>query len=199
MEKSMKQLAKANINWDWWAMLNKALKSFKDAGSYKPAIREWEARPVATQTWDNLKILMCTEYAKAHRQDEVSARATGHASAHNVMEEYAAATEELVENLTKRHTKQLEARIKANNDNMANLMEVLSKATLVATPAAATLGKTKYKRNAEKHKAWIEKCKNTTKCKHCNKIHPNPTEAQCWELKGNAAKRPANWISIKLS
>jgi hypothetical protein len=52
---------------------------------------------------------MCTEYAKAHRQDSVSARATGYASAHKVMEEYAAATEELVENLTKRHTKQLEA------------------------------------------------------------------------------------------
>jgi hypothetical protein len=199
VEKAMKQLAKANINWDRQAMMNKALNSFKDAGSYKPAIREWEAQPVATQTWDNIKILMCTEYAKAHRQDGVSARATGHVSAHNVMEEYTAATEELVENLTKQHTKQLEALIKANNDNMAKLMEVLSKAMPTATPAAATLGKTKSERNAEKHKAWIEKCKNATKCKHCNKIHPNRTEAQCWELKGNAAKRPANWKSVKLS
>ncbi len=43
VEKAMKQLAKANINWDWRAMMNKALKSFKDAGSYEPAIREWEA------------------------------------------------------------------------------------------------------------------------------------------------------------
>ncbi len=126
-----------------WAIL--ALKSFKDAGSYEPAIREWEAQPVATQTWDNLKILMCTEYAKAHHQDIVSARATGHASAHNVMEEYTAATEELVENLTVRHTKQLEALIKANNDNMAKLMEVLSKAKPMATPAAATSGETKAK------------------------------------------------------
>jgi hypothetical protein len=40
VEKAIKQLAKANINWDRWAMLNKALKSFKDAGSYEPAIRE---------------------------------------------------------------------------------------------------------------------------------------------------------------
>jgi hypothetical protein len=111
VEKAMKQLAKANITWDWRAMMNKALKSFKDAGDYAPTIREWEARSVATQTWDNLKILMCTEYAKAHCQDTISVRATGHASAHNVMEEYAAATEELVENLTERHTKQLEALI----------------------------------------------------------------------------------------
>jgi hypothetical protein len=43
VEKAMKQLAKANINWDRRAMMNKALKSFKDAGSYKPAIREREA------------------------------------------------------------------------------------------------------------------------------------------------------------
>jgi hypothetical protein len=196
---SNEKLAKANINWDWQAMMNKALKSFKDAGSYKPTIREWEARPVATQTWDNLKILMCMEYAKAHRQDGVSPRATGYASAHNVMEEYAAETEELVENLTEQHTKQLEALIKANNDNMAKLMDILSKAKPTATPAAATLGKTKAERNAKKHKAWVEKCRNATKCKHCNKIHPNHTKAQCWGLKENAAKRPANWKSAKSS
>jgi hypothetical protein len=199
VEKTMKQLVKANINWDRRAMMNKALKYFKDARSYKPAIREWEARPVATQTWDNLKILMCTEYTKAPRQDGVSARATGYASAHIVMEEYAAATEELVENLTKRHTKQLEALIKASNDNMAKLMDILSKAKPIATPAAATSGKTKAKRDTEKHKAWVEKCRNATKCKHCDKIHPNRTKAQCWELKENAAKQPANWKSAKSS
>jgi hypothetical protein len=195
----MKQLAKANINWDRQAMMNKALKSFKDVGSYKPAIREWEARPVATQTWDNLKILMCTEYAKAHRQDGISARATAYASAHNVMEEYAAATEELIENLTKQHTKQLEALIKANNDNMAKLMDMLSKAKMTARPSAATLVKTKAERDTEKYKAWVEKRRNATKCKHCDKFHPNHTKAQCWELEENAAKWPANWKSAKSS
>jgi hypothetical protein len=152
-----------------------------------------------TQTWDNLKILMCTEYVKAHRQDGVSARATGYASAHNVMEEYAAATEELVENLTKQHTKQLEALVKANNDNMAKLMDILSKAKPTATPAAATSGNTKAKRDAEKHKAWVEKRRNVTKCKYCDKFHPNRTKAHCWELKENAAKWPANWKSAKSS
>ncbi len=144
---------------------------------------------------------MCTEYAKAHCQDKISARATGHASAHNVMEEYAAATEELVENLTKRHTKQLEALIKANNDNMAKFMEVLSKASLAATAALAAMlaANSKTERVAAKHKAWIEKCQNATKCKHCNRVHPDCTESQCWELEANAAKRPANWKSVKLS
>ncbi len=182
-----------------WGILNKALKSFKDAGSYELAIREWEAQPVAAQTWDNPKILMCTEYAKAHRQDGISARATGYASAHNVMEEYAAATEELVENLTEQHTKQLEALIKANNDNMAKLMDMLSKAKTTATLSAATSGKTKAERDAEKYKAWVERRRNATKCKHCDKFHPNRTEAQCWELKENAAKWPAYWKSAKLS
>jgi hypothetical protein len=116
VEKAMKQLAWANIIWDRRAMMNKALKSFKDAGKYDAAIREWEARPIASQTWDNLKVLMCTEYSKANCQDTVSARATGHASANNVMEDYAAATEELVKNLTKCHSKQLEALIATNND-----------------------------------------------------------------------------------
>jgi hypothetical protein len=116
-----------------------------------------------------------------------------------VMEEYAAATEELVENLTKRHTKQLEALIKANNDNMAKLMDMLSKAKMTATPSAATLGKTKAEHDAEKYKAWVERCRNATKCKHCDKFHPNRTEAQCWEHEKNLAKRPANWKSAKSS
>jgi hypothetical protein len=144
---------------------------------------------------------MCTEYAKAHCQDTVSARETGHASAHSVMEEYAAATEELVENLTKQHTKQLEALIKANNDNMVKLMEVLSKAlpAAMAALAATSAANDKTKCAVAKHKAWIEKCRNAMKCKHCDRVHPNRTESQCWELEANAAKRPANWKSVKSS
>jgi hypothetical protein len=82
---------------------------------------------------------------------------------------------------------------------MAKLMDVLSKTKLTATPAAATSSKTKAKCDTEKHKAWIEKCRNATKGKHCKKIHPNRTKAQCWELKENAAKWPANWKSAKSS
>jgi hypothetical protein len=139
------------------------------------------------------------EYTKAPHQDGISARATGYASAHNVMEEYAATTVELIENLTKQHTKQLEVLIKANNDNMAKLMDMLSKTKTTATPSAATSGKTKAKSDAEKYKAWVERCRNATKCKHYNKFHPNRTKAQCWELKENSSKRPANWKSAKSS
>jgi hypothetical protein len=78
---------------------------------------------------------MCIEYAKAHRQDLVSA--TGCASAHNVMEEYAAVTEELIENLTKKYTKQIEALIKSNTDAMANLIESFKKTA--PAPAASAI------------------------------------------------------------
>ena len=201
VEKAVKQLARAGVTWDTRAMMNKALKSFKDAGDYDAAVREWEAKPVGTQTWANLKTMMCTEYAKSHRQDAVSARATGHASAHNVMEEYAAATEELIENLTDKHSKQIEALIKSNTEAMAQLMSALKSTPAVAgAPAAAAAvasASSKTAAQAEKHKAWIEKCKSATKCPHCNKMHPNRTHAQCWELEANAAKRPANWKSSK--
>ena len=62
VEKAVKQLAKVNINIDRLAMMSKALKCFKDCGNFDPAIRGWEACPAVTQTRDNLKNLMTTEY-----------------------------------------------------------------------------------------------------------------------------------------
>ena len=105
-------------------MMAKALKYFKDAGDFDPAIREWEARPIASQTYANLKTVMCTEFSRLNRQDATSARTAGHASA-NMMEEMANATEELVAELTEKHAKQVEALIKANNDAMEKLTAVI--------------------------------------------------------------------------
>jgi ATP-dependent Zn protease len=98
------------------------------------------------------KIMLCIEYAKVNWQDSVMAKAVGHASA-NVMNEYAKATEELVENLTKKHTKQIEALIRSNNEAMAKLAESLLKAPVL---------KPSTDQNA-KHKVWVEKCKTATK------------------------------------
>ena len=100
VDKARRQLARANVQIDERAMLAKLLKSFKDAGDFDPAIHEWEARPVATQTYANLKVVMCTEYSKLNHQDATTARATGHASVNNIAEEMAQAMEELVAELT---------------------------------------------------------------------------------------------------
>jgi hypothetical protein len=171
-------------------MLVKALKSFKDTGNFEAAIREWEARPVAMQTYANLKDFMCTEYSKLNHQDATTARATGHASANNMVEEMTQATEELVTELTKCHTKQIETLIKSNNE----AMEKLTAAILANKPASASDSLAAKSAKAIK---WAEKKQNATICPHCNRKHPNCTHDQCWELPANAAKHPAAWTSVK--
>jgi hypothetical protein len=193
VKKAVKQLPWAGVTWDTWAMLNNALKSFKDARDYDAAVCKWDARPLAAQTWENLKTMMCMEYAKTHRQDGVSTRATGHASTHNIMDEYAAATEELIENLTNKHAKQIEALIKSNTETMAKLMKLLKPSPTPAATAGATAGaSSQTAQQSEKQQAWIERCK-------AEKVHPNRKHEQCWELKANAAKRLVNWNSVKVA
>jgi hypothetical protein len=197
VEKARRQLVRANVLIDKRAMMAKALKSFKDAGDFNPAIQEWEVRPVATQTYANLKVVMCAEYSKLNQQDATTARATGHASVvYNVVEEMAQATEELAAELTERHSKQVEALIKANSKAMEKLTAAIlaNKPTATATAAGNASGKAVAAAKAAK---WAEKKKNATTCPHCNRIHPNRTHDQCWELPANAAKRPANWKSVK--
>ncbi len=201
IDKARRQLARANVQVDERAMMAKALKSFKDAGDFDAPIREWEARPVAAQTYANLKVLMCAEFSKLNRQDSTTARATGHASANNVVEEMAQATEELVAELTEQHNKQIEALIKSNNEAMEKLTAAIlankpGKAGAAPTPAAASKSEAAAKK-AAKAAAWEEKKKNATTCPHCDRVHPNRTHDQCWELPANAAKRPTGWTSAK--
>ncbi len=194
VEKARRQLARANIQIDERAMLVKALKGFKDAGDFDAPIREWEARPVAMQTYENLKIVMCTEFAKLNRQDSTTARSTGHASANSVAEEYAQATEELVAELTEKHAKQIEELSKAMMQLTAAINSKPSAVPAInATTPATNAGKTAAQ--LSKAQKWAEKCKNATTCPHCSKIHPNRSHDQCWHLEKNAAKRPAGWTA----
>jgi hypothetical protein len=93
-----------------------------------------------------------------------------------------------VAELTEKHTKQIEALIKANNDVMQQLTAAINsnKITGTSTPKISP-------GQAAKRVSWAEKCKNATTCPHCSKIHPNRTHDQCWHLEKNAAKRPAGW------
>jgi hypothetical protein len=151
------------------------------------------ARPVAMQTYANLKVVMCAEFSKLNRQDSTTARATGHSLANNVMEEMARATTELVAELAKRHTQEIKSLIKSYNDAMEKLIAAIS--TSNKPPAATgTNGATSSRLKAA---AWTEKRRTATTCPHCNCIHPNRTQNQCWELPANAAKCPANWKSVE--
>jgi hypothetical protein len=191
--KARRQLARANIQIDEQAMMVKALKSYKDAGDFDATICEWEARPVAMQTYANLKVVMCAEFSKLNQQDSTTARATGHSSANNVMEEMAQVTTELVTELTKCHTQEIKSLIKSNNDTMDKLIAAISASN---KPPAAT-GTNGATSSRLKVAVWAEKRRTATTCPHCNCIHPNCTRNQCWELPANAAKRHANWKSVK--
>jgi len=194
MDESRRQLARSNVQVDERAMVAKALKSFKDAGDYDAAIREWEARPAAAQTYANLRTLMNTEFTKLNRQDATTARATGHSSVNNVVEEMAKATEELVAELTERQGKQVETLMKSTSEALEKLTAAIlaNKPSATATATGNSSGKL-----SAKAAIWAEKKKNATTCPHCTRIHPNRTHDQCWELPANAAKRPANWKSAK--
>ena len=138
IDKARRKLAPAYVQIDKWAMMVNALKCFKDVGDYDVPIWEWEARPVSTQTYANLKTMMSTEYSKLTEKDAVTARATGHVSA-NAAEEFSQVTEELDVELTEKHSKQIEVLIKANTEAIAKLIFALSKnKTLAATALAAT-------------------------------------------------------------
>ena len=193
MDKARKQLLHANIQVDERAMMAKALKSFKDAGDFDPAIREWEVRPAAAQTYANLKTLMNTEFTKLNRQDATTARATGHASVNNVVEEVAQAAEELMAELTERQGKQVESSMKS----ITEALEKLTAAITANKPAASTGAAAAGNNKAAKAAAWAEKKRTATVCPHCDRKHPNRTHEQCWELPANASKRPADWKSVK--
>jgi hypothetical protein len=182
-----------NIQIEERSMIVKALKSFKDAGDIDAAICEWEARLVATQTYANLKVVMCVEFSKLNRQDATTARMTGHASVNNVVEEMAQATEELLAKLTEWHTKQVESLIKSNS----KAIKKLTAAILAQKPAVTGTAAGKPTSKAAKVAVWAEKKRTATTCPHCNLKHPNRTHDQCWELPANATKRPADWKSVK--
>ena len=137
---------------------------------------------------------MCTEFAKLNCQDATTARASGHASANSVAEEYAQATEELVAELTEKHAKQIEELSKAM---MQLTAAVNSRSNAVSAMSAMTPATNTGKTAAQLTKAqkWAEKCKNATTCPHCSKIHPNRMHDQCWHLEKNAAKCPAGWTA----
>jgi hypothetical protein len=197
IDKAQGQLAHANVQIDRRATILMALKSFKDAGNYDAPIWEWEARPAATQTYANLKMMMSMEYSKLNCQDAVTARATRHASA-NAVEKFAQATEELVAELTEKHLKQIEALIKRNNKAMAKLTAALLKNKVpAAAPAIFSAARTTNAKQSEQAQIWAKKKRNAMECPHCNKFHPNQAHSQCWELEANASKQPAGWKSSK--
>jgi hypothetical protein len=186
--KAMEQLQRAGINSDLNERRDKALFYLKNTGEYDPAVREGENKTAATKKWANIKTFISSEYANKNKQT----KATTKQFKANLIEETAEATEELINNLTEAHTKQIEILMKANMEAMKEMMTLVKKNTTNQNQDTGNNEKTK----AEKKKAREEHRKRydeATICKHCGNKHPYKKEDECWTLEANAASRPSNW------
>jgi len=185
VEKAMKGLLRNGITSDLNERRDIALFQFKATGEFDPAVREWEAKPAAQKTWANIKTFISTEYAKENKQNKLSAK---HFKA-NAIQEQAEATEELINNLTEAHTRQMETLIKTTTEAMKEMMLLLKENK---TPENKATEEKKKKRDEKK-----KKFKDAPVCKNCGKKHPSKTEDECWELEKNKDSRPSWWKSVK--
>ena len=113
------------------------------------------------------------------------------------MEKYAVVMEELIENLTEKHTKQIKALIKSNTDAMANLIKFVKKNAPAAAASAYPTAAIDPRKTAWQ-KAWAENAK-WQQSVHTATKYIQIKHAQSWELNANAAKYPAGWISSKVT
>ena len=186
VEKAIKGLQRNGINSDLNERRDIALFQLKATGEFDPAVREWEAKPVAQRTWANIKTFISSEYAKENKQNKLSAK---HFKA-NAIQEQAEATEELIANLTEAHTRQMETLVKTTTEAMKEMMLLLKENK---SPANKATDEEKKKKREEKRKKYND----APVCKHCGKKHPTKKEDECWELDKNKDSRPSNWKSTK--
>ena len=186
VEKAIQGLTRAGINSDLNERRDMALFYLKATGEFDAAVREWENKPTADKTWQNIKTFISTEYARENKQTNLTAKNF----TANMIQEQAEATEELIAALTEKHTEQMETLIKSTTEAMKEMM------ALIKNDKKETSGQSndeKKKKREERRKKYND----APVCKHCSKKHPAKAEDECWELEKNKDSRPANWKSAK--
>ena len=101
----------------------------KVTGEFDPAVREWEAKPVADKTWANIKTFILAEYVKENKQNKLSAKQFRA----NAIQETAEVTEELIATLSEAHTGQMETLVKSTTEAMKEMMLLLKESKAPAT------------------------------------------------------------------
>jgi hypothetical protein len=190
--KAMEQLQRAGIASDLNERRDMALFYLKATGEYDPAVREWENKATADKTWANIKVFISKEFAKENKQTKVTAKQFKA----NLIEEQAEITEEMINNLTQAHTKQIEILMKSNMEAIKEMMTLVKENSNKQNQDTGNKFNKGNKTDEEKKKTRTEKqqkYKDTPVCKHCGKKHPSKKEEECWELEANAASRPSNW------
>jgi hypothetical protein len=186
VEKAIQGLTRAGINSDLNERRDMALFYLKATGEFDAAVREWENKPAADKTWQNIKTFISTEYARENKQNKLTAKNFKA----NMIQEQAEATEELIAALTEKHTEQMETLIKSTTDAMKEMM------ALIKNDKKETSGQSndeKKKKREERRKKYND----APVCKHCSKKHPAKAEDECWELEKNKDSHPDNWKSAK--
>jgi hypothetical protein len=101
--------------------MNTALFYLKATGEFDAAVREWEAKPAADKTWNNIKTFISAEYAKENKQNKL----TAHQFKANAIKEQAEVTEELIHSLMEKHTCQMEEVIRSTPEAMKEMMALV--------------------------------------------------------------------------
>ena len=55
-----------------------ALAAFQASGEFEPALRDWEAKPKADQTFVNFRVFIQKEFGKQHKQNKTTAKSVGY-------------------------------------------------------------------------------------------------------------------------
>ena len=187
-DKIEQQLMKVGIPADPHRRLALFKAAVKRSGNYDPAIREWESKPKADQTFIAFRPFIVKEFAKTTTR-KLTAQATGYGIANHVSSAESftpdtanlvlETTAELVNAVSAHNDKKLDDLIKLQTDTLAAFQKLLHKNTSSNTDTTGN------PRNPRKNQ-----------CPHCKRHHPRIPIEKCWELPANAASRPTHCKSL---
>ena len=61
-----------------------ALATFQASGEFEPALRDWEAKPKADQTFGTFRVFIQKEFGKQHKQNKTTAKSVGYGIANSI-------------------------------------------------------------------------------------------------------------------
>ena len=159
-----------------------ALSTFQASGEFEPALREWETKPKADQTFVNFRVFVQKEFGKHNKQNKTTAKSVGHGIANSI-------TDKEVE------INQLEAQALFVAELANSMQEQSQKQFKEMMEMFKAKLDTKTSPNTSNPKGGEGK-KKKKKCPHCEmEVYHKPES--CYELEANASKRPAGWKSKK--
>jgi hypothetical protein len=188
------QLEEAGIAKDHTLRLQLMLGALDNSGEYDLELAEWERK--ATKTFAAFRVFIQEKWAAKNSKNRSNTRTVKYGIA-NVAREQAPATQavqseeelvaELLNAVRSEQDKKMEQFFTETQTALTATTKALEAITLKLANGGGGGGGGGPPGGKPKPK----------KCPHCNKFHFKHPE--CWELPANAAKRPANWKSVKES